>query len=555
VSKKTFIGIGLGVLLVFLVNLLFSFVYVRFDLTEDKRYTLSEATEHVTSYFESPVIVDVLLAGDLPAEFQKLKNETQQLLEEFADINSAIKFSFNDPLADPALAEATMAQLQQFGLTPANVTIENEGKVSQELLFPWAMVTYKNTTVKVSLLKNKLGATTEDRINNSVQNLEYAFADAFTKLTMREKKRIAVIKGNGELDDMYVADFLSSLRDYYNIGAITLDSVPANPQGVLDQLKTFDLAIIAKPTIAFTEGEKYILDQFIVNGGKSMWLIDPVAMELDSLFNARGSAFARPRNLNLNDFFFKYGLRINPVLVNDLYATQIVLASGDGNNSEYNPLPWPYHPMVFSRNEHPINTNLEALRFQFASTLDTLQNENKKTILYQSSPLSRTESTPKEISLNILNLPPDKEQFNNGNQALAVLIEGSFLSSYTNRIEPLQLNGTSIKGPENKMIVIADGDIIKNQLRNGLPLDLGYDKWTNNYFGNKDFLLNCVNFLLDENGLINIRNKQVEIPLLDQEKIADQKNKWQLINIGVPLLYVVVISLLFSWYRRRRFAK
>lgn len=554
-SKKTFIGIGLGVLLVFLVNLLFSFVYVRFDLTEDKRYTLSEATEQVTSNFESPVIIDVLLAGDLPAEFQKLKNETQQHLEEFADLNSAIKFSFNDPLADPALAEATMAQLQQFGLTPANVTIENEGKVSQELLFPWAMVTYKNTTVKVSLLKNKLGATTEDRINNSVQNLEYAFADAFTKLTMREKKRIAVIKGNGELDDMYVADFLSSLRDYYNIGAITLDSVPANPQGVLDQLKTFDLAIIAKPTIAFTEGEKYILDQFIVTGGKSMWLIDPVAMELDSLFNARGSAFARPRNLNLNDFFFKYGLRINPVLVNDLYATQIVLASGDGNNSEYNPVPWPYHPMVFSRNEHPINTNLEALRFQFTSTLDTLQNENKKTILYQSSPLSRTESTPKEISLNILNLPPDKEQFNNGNQALAVLIEGSFLSSYTNRIEPLQLNGTSIKGPENKMIVIADGDIIKNQLRNGLPLDLGYDKWTNNYFGNKDFLLNCVNFLLDENGLINIRNKQVEIPLLDQEKIADQKNKWQLINIGVPLLYVVVISLLFSWYRRRRFAK
>ena len=554
-SKKTFIGIGLGVLLVFLVNLLFSFVYVRFDLTEDKRYTLSEATEQITSNFESPVIVDVLLAGDLPAEFQKLKNETRQLLEEFSAINSAIKFSFEDPLADPALAEATMAQLQQFGLTPANVTIENEGKVSQELLFPWAMVTYKNTTVKVSLLKNKLGATTEDRINNSVQNLEYAFADAFTKLTMREKKRIAVIKGNGELDDMYVADFLSSLRDYYNIGAITLDSVPANPQGVLDQLKTFDLAIIAKPTIAFTEGEKYILDQFIVNGGKSMWLIDPIAMELDSLFNAQGSAFAMPRNLNLNDFFFKYGVRINPVLVNDLYATQIVLASGDGNNSEYNPVPWPYHPMVFSRNEHPINTNLEALRFQFASTLDTLQNENKKTILYQSSPLSRTESTPKEISLNILNLPPDKEQFNNGNQALAVLIEGSFLSAYTNRIEPLKLKGTSTKGPENKMIVIADGDIIKNQLRNGLPLDLGYDKWTNNYFGNKDFLLNCVNFLLDENGLINIRNKQVEIPLLDQEKIVDQKNKWQLINIGVPLLYVVVIALLFSWYRRRRFAK
>jgi len=555
VNKKTLIGIGLGLLLVVLVNLLFSFMYVRFDLTEDKRFTLSDATERVTSNFDSPVIVDVLMAGELPAEFQKLTNETQQLLEEFAAINSAVKFSFEDPLADPALAEATMAQLQSIGLTPANVTIEDEGKVSQELLYPWAMVTYKNTTVKVPLLKNKLGATTEDRINNSIQNLEYAFADAFTKLTMREKKRIAVIKGNGELDDIYIADFLSSLRDYYNIGAITLDSVPGNPQAVLNQLKTFDLAIIAKPTIAFSEGEKYILDQFIVNGGRSMWLVDPVAMELDSLFNEQGSAFAMPRNLNLNDFFFKYGVRLNPVLVNDLYATQIVLASGDGTNSEYNPVPWPYHPMVFSRNEHPINTNLETIRFQFTSTIDTLQNGNKKTILYQSSPLSRTESVPKEISFNILNFPPDKEQYNNGNQTLAVLLEGSFLSSYANRIKPLQLEGTLTEGLENKMIVIADGDVIKNQLRNGRPLDLGYDKWTNNYFGNKDFLINCVNFLLDDTGLINIRNKQVEIPLLDQEKIATQKNKWQLINIGVPLLYVVVIALLFSWYRKRRFAK
>jgi len=555
VKKKDLLSIGGGLILLVLINLIASLVYSRFDLTEDKRYTLADATVAVTTNFESPVIVDVLLEGDLPAEFQKLKAETRQLLEAFASVNSNIKYSFEDPLEDPSLAESTLIQLQGLGLTPANVTTENEGKVSQEFVFPWAMVTYKDRTVKVALLKNKLGASTEDRINNSVQNLEYAFADAFTKLAIKEKKRIAVIKGNGELEDIYMADFITSLRDYYNIGAITLDSVAANPQKVFDQLRTFNLAIIAKPTIPFTEEEKFVMDQYIVSGGKSLWLIDPIAMELDSLFNETGSSLALPRDVNLNDFFFKYGVRINPVLINDLYATQIVLASGAGTDSEYNPVPWYYHPMVFSRNDHPINSNLEAIKFQFTGSLDTLQNKYKKAILYRSSPLSKIEATPKQLRLDMLNTPPDKELYNNGNHPLAILIEGSFSSSFENRIKPLELEGNLEKGIENKMIVIADGDVIKNQLRNGRPLELGYDKWTNNYYGNKEFLLNSVNYLLDDTGLINIRNKKVTIPLLDPEKIVSQKTKWQLINMGAPLLFMVLMAIVFTIFRRRRYIK
>lgn len=536
------------------INLLASFVYTRFDLTEDKRYTLSEPAVTVAKKFESPVIIDVLLDGNIPAEFSKLKSETVQLLESFGSKNSNIKYNLVDPLADEELAEQTIAELQGLGLQPANVTVEENGKVSNELVFPWAMVNYKDQTVKVPLLKNKLGATAEDRINNSVQQLEYAFADAFTKLNIGEKKSVAIIKGNGELDDMYIADYLTTIRDYYNIAAITLDSVASDPQSVLNQLKEFDLAVIAKPTQAFSDQEKYVLDQYMVNGGKSIWMIDQVSMEMDSIYAGGGEAIAVPRDLNLKDLFFRYGVRINPVLVNDLYFTQIVLATGEGNDSQYNPLPWFYYPMVFSQNNHPINTNIEAVRFQFTSPMDILENDYKKTVLLQSSPLSKTDGVPKIVSLEMINQQPNRENYTNGNLPLAVLIEGNFTSMYKNRVKPLKLQNTLEEGPENKMIVISDGDIVKNQLRNGRPLELGYDKWTNSFYGNKEFLVNSTNYLLDNTGLINIRNKKVTIPLLDVKKIAEQKTKWQLVNIGLPVILTLLFGLFFGYYRKRKFA-
>ena len=239
--------------------------------------------------------------------------------------------------------------------------------------------------------------------------------------------------------------------------------------------------------------------------------------------------------------------------MNDLYFTQIVLATGDATNSQYSPVPWYYHPMVFSANDHPINNNLEALRFQFASSIDTLPNAYTKTILYRSSPLSRVDGTPRQISLNTIGTPPDKESYTEGNRPLAVLVEGAFESAYKNRVKPFQLGAGKEEGPSNKMIFISDGDLIKNQLRNGRPLELGYDKWTNNYYGNKDFLINSVNYLLDDTGLLGIRNKTVRIPLLDQEKIQAQKGKWQVLNIGIPLLMVVLSGLVFRMIRRRRY--
>ncbi|MDC6364398.1 MULTISPECIES: gliding motility-associated ABC transporter substrate-binding protein GldG [Flavobacteriaceae] len=553
--KSTFlISLLKAIVGVIVINLIAGFIYTRFDLTEDQRYTLSQPSIDVVQKFDSPVIVDVLLDGNIPPEFSKLKTETVQLLESFASKNGNIKYNLVNPLENESQTQQTIAELQSLGLQPANVTVEENGKVSQELIFPWAMVNYGDNTVKVPLLKNKLGSTAEDRINNSVQQLEYAFADAFTKLSITEKKSIAVIKGNGELDDIYLADYLTTIRDYYNIGAITLDSVATNPQKALDQLKGFDLALVAKPTQAFSDEEKYVLDQFMVQGGKSIWLIDQVAMEMDSIYSGDGSAIAIPRDLNLKDFFFQYGLRINPALVNDLYFTQIVLATGEGNDSQYNPLPWYYNPMVFSRNDHPINTNIEAVRYQFTSHMEVLENGYEKTVLLRSSPLSKTDGIPREISLNILNNPPDRESYTDGNLPLAVLIEGDFTSMYKSRIKPLELQNTMEQGASNKIIVISDGDVIKNQLRNGRPLELGYDKWTNSFYGNKEFLVNCTNYLLDNTGLINIRNRKVSIPLLDTTKIMEQKTKWQVINIGLPVILTLVLGIFFNYMRKRKFA-
>lgn len=552
--KKFLISVVVALFVVVVLNILASFAYTRLDLTEDKRYTLSEPAIEVAQKFDSPVVIDVLLDGNIPPEFSKLKTETIQLLESFASKNKNITYNLVDPLEDESQVQQTIAELQGLGLQPASVTVEENGRVSQELVFPWAMVNHGNRTVKVALLKNKIGSSAEERINNSVQQLEYAFADAFTKLNIKEKKSIAVIKGNGELPDMYLADYLTTIREYYNIAAITLDSVASNPQKVLDQLEGFDMALIAKPTEPFSDQEKYVLDQYLVNGGKSIWLVDQVAMEMDSILAGGGSAFALPRELNLKDFFFKYGVRINPVLVNDMYFTQIVLATGEGNDSQFDPVPWYYNPMVFSKNNHPINTNIEAVRYQFASPIDVLENDYNKTILLQSSPLSKTDGTPRQISLDILNNPPNQETYTPGNMPLAVLIEGDFVSMYKNRVKPLKLQNTLEEGPANKMIVISDGDVIKNQLRNGRPLELGYDKWTSSFYGNKEFLVNCTNYLLDNTGLINIRSKKVSIPLLDVKKIAAEKTKWQLINIGVPVLLTLLFGIFFSYYRKRKFA-
>ena len=547
----------IGFLLVALIalNYLSTKVFKRFDLTEDKRYTLSNATNNIIEGVASPLIVDVFLKGDgFPSEIKRLQTETRQLLEEFSAKNNNIVFNFINPLEDENTRENNMQQLMQRGMTPMQLSVQESGKSVQDIIFPWALASYNNQTVIIPLVKNKIGETQQELVSNSVQHLEYAFADGFSKLTKPKDKKIAILKGNGELQDKYIADFAKKLGEYYNLAPFTLDSVQTNAKKTLAQLNDFDLIIAAKPTEAFTEEEKLVLDQFTMNGGKSLWLIDAVAMEKDSLYNEAGSNFAVARDLNLTDFFFKYGIRINSVLVSDLYSAPIMVATGDGNDTQFIRLQWPYAPLAAGNPNHAITNNLNLVKFDFANPMDTLKNSIKKTILLQTSKLSKLEGVPREISLEQATQEPDPASFNKGNQTLAVLLEGEFTSVYDNRIKPFTLSEAKNKSIPTKMIVIADGDVIKNDINRNTPLDLGFDRSYNQPVGNKEFLLNAVNYLLDDTGLINIRSKEIAIAFLDQEKVADQKTTWQLLNIALPLVLLALFGFAFNYFRKKKYS-
>ncbi len=524
-------------------------------MTSDNRYTLSEAALKTIDNVESPIIIDVFLEGEFPSEFKRLQSETKQLLEEFSAYNDNINFNFINPIVDEANREIVIQQLSARGITPLQLSVQESGKSSQELIFPWALASYNNQTVKIPLVKNKIGASQQELVNNSVQNLEYSFAEGFGKLVNPKKRKVAVLRGNGELENKYIANFVTALREYYFIAPFTLDSVATNAHRTLDKLNSFDLIIAAKPTQPFNEKEKLVLDQFTMNGGKSLWLLDAVAMDKDSLYNESGQSVAIARELNLTDFFFKYGVRVNPVLVNDLYSAPITLAIGEGSQAQFQPIKWQYSPLAKNANNHPIVNNLNLVKFDFANQIDTLKNNIKKTVLLKSSPLSKLDGTPLQVSLDIITQEPDPSRYNKGNQNLAVLLEGEFTSVYNNRVKPFNLSEEKNKSIPTKMIVVADGDIVKNDYGRNGPQELGFDRWTGLTYGNKEFLLNAVNYLLDDDGLINIRSKEIAISFLDDQKVANEKTKWQLINIAVPLLLLAIFGFIFNYFRKIKYAK
>ncbi len=553
-NKSNTFKILILLLILVVVNIIGNKVYHRFDLTQDQRYTLSQSALNTVKNIDSPLIIDVFLEGDFPSEYRRLRTETQQLLEEFAVYNSDIKFNFINPLEDENTKENNIQQLVNRGMEPLQLNVTESGKTSQALIIPWALASYQNQTVKISLIKNTIGATTDETITNSVQNLEYAFAEGFKKLVTPKSKKIAILKGNGQLDDINIADFLTTIKEHYFIAPFTLDSVAINSVSTLKKIQDYDLIVIAKPTIPFTEEEKFVLDQYTMSGGKSLWLTEAVIMDKDSLYNESGKAVAIMRDLNLNDFFFKYGVRINPVIVNDLYSAPITLAIGDGSDAQFQPLQWPYSPLAGTNPNHPITNNLNLVKFDFASQIDTLKNDVKKTILLRSSDLTKLEGVPKEISLDIVTQDPNPQTYTQGPQTLAVLLEGEFTSVYNNRIKPFPLSDEKSSSVSTKMIIIADGDVIKNDVVKNKPQELGFDRWTGRSFGNKEFLQNAVNYLLNDDGLINIRSKEVVIPFLDTQKVADQKAKWQFVNIALPLIFLGFFGILFNYFRKKRYA-
>jgi len=553
-SLKQF-GIIAAILLA--INIFGNYFFKRFDLTKDKRYTLSETTLDIIESVDSPLYVDVFLEGKFPPEFKRLQNETRQLLEEFTAYNSNIIFQFVNPIEKEEERVDVMKKFYERGLMPLSITVEDKGKQSQEVVFPWAVATYGDKSTKVALLKNLMGASTEDKVISSVQHMEFAFADALNKITKTKQKKIAVLRGNGELEDRYIADFLKTVRESYFIGPFTLDSVAKKPIETIEALQKYDMAIIAKPTEAFSDEEKQVIDQFIVNGGKTLWLVDAVKADMDSLFT-NPQILAYPQDLNLTDQLFQYGIRVNGQLVKDEQATTIKLATGqEGSQTQYQEFPWRFSPFIYPASNNPIVKNMEGIKFEFVNPIEILKNDIKKTVLLTSSQYSKPVGTPTPINLDLVTEETQPSDYPNGGLLpVAVLLEGKFKSVYKNRVLPIKDSKFKETNKESKMIFISDGDVIKNQLdKDGYPMELGFDKFTNNLYGNKEFLMNCVNYLLDDNGLINIRSKDVDLPLLDKEKVYENYTYAQIITIGLPLAILGLFGFLFTYLRKRKYIK
>lgn len=549
-KKLGFLAIGL-----FILNFASYYIYKRFDVTQDKRYTLSETTKKIIDKVDSPLIIDVFLEGNFPADFKKLQTETRQLLEEFSAYNSNISFQFVNPIEKEEERVEVMKKFFEKGLTPINVTVEEKGKQTQEVVFPWAVANYGDKGAKVQLLKNLMGASTEKKVESSVQHLEYAFAEAIHKISNEKQRKIAVIKGNGELEDIQIADFLKTIRDNYYIGPITLDSVATQPSETLKALNIYDLAVIAKPREKFTEAEKQVLDQFIMKGGKTLWLIDGTNAEMENLYNETGSTLVGSNDLNLTDMFFKYGFRINPQLIKDEQGTPLALASGNqGSETQNETYFWMMAPLINPASKHPIVKNMDGVKFEFCSPIELLKSDVKKTILMESSKYSKVIGTPSIVSLEMIGEETsEKDYINGGFIPVAALLEGSFTSMFNNRVLPFKDGKFLSKSFPTKMIVISDGDVIKNQIDKGGPIELGYDKSTSQYYGNKEFILNSVNYLLDDNGLINIRSKDVTLPLLDKQSVHDNYSQTQMLTVALPIVLLGIFGLLFTYLRKKKY--
>lgn len=547
-NAKQLFYVVLGIVI---LNLIGSFVYQRFDMTHDKRYTLQNTTKDLLKQVNTPLEFTILLQGeDFPAEFRRLQQETRQLLNEFKGINHNIRFVFEDPLAGEVNVSQAMVELDQMGLTPTNIPITKQGNQSIVRIFPWA-IGYDEAnqkSVRVPLLVNNLGISASENIQKSVEQLEYVFADAIAKLTIKEKKSIAILKGNGQIDDKYLSDFIMGLQPYYQIGEFDLKELQNDNQQVIKNLDRFDLAVIAKPTKPFSDREKYIIDQYIMKGKKTMWLLDQVQFDLDSLNNRSQSNVAIVNeDLNLDDMLFRYGVRVNYNLIQDYYSVPITLKD---ENQQDLPLDWWYSFMTRSKENHIINKSINAVKHEFANSIDTLANDIKKTILLESSDMSRTVGVPLKIDLFQFQ---GETPFAGKPSITGVLLEGNFTSTYKNRVKPFNYPQPQDDGIANKMIVISDGDIVNYMYANKKFLVNGYDIWTEQIYGNKDFLMNAVHYLLDDSGIISIRAKEVKLAFFDKDKIKAKYSKSQIITVGLPLILLTVFGIVFNYLRKRKY--
>lgn len=557
-KQKDFMNFMMAAAIIILGNFVFSFYFIRFDLTSEKRYTLAESTRKLLKNLDDVVYLKVYLQGEFNPDFTRLRNETKEMLDEFrAYSNDQVEYVFINPLENPSKEETDKIekQLYEKGIIPEQVIDRKKNqKTTESLIWPGAIVSFKGREMPWQIFKRQGSGEIqrEVSINNSVQELEYSLSNTIRKLQMQIKPEVTFIQGHGELDTLRQFDFMRALGEYYRVNTVSLNHN-------LEALKGSSAIIISQPDSVFDEKDKFIIDQYIMKGGKALWMIDPVYINFDTL-RIKGYTLGLNNDLNLEDMLFKYGVRLNPVLVQDMQCSQLKINIGFKKQPNFKLFPWIYNPLISADIPHPIVKNLDLIKFEFAGTLDTVSAKGiKKTILLTSSRYTKTQPTPARIGLAMVKFTPKEDQFHNSYQPVACLLEGEFQSLYSNRIPAAILRDSSIayreNGKKTKMIVIADGDVAKNDVRPGMgPMALGYDRNTNQVFANKTFLLNCVNYLLDDEGLLQLRTREVKLRLLDKKKIVNQEFKWQMINIVMPLGIIIVLGLLRFYIRKKRYA-
>ncbi|MBU0696147.1 MAG: gliding motility-associated ABC transporter substrate-binding protein GldG [Bacteroidetes bacterium] len=541
------------------INVLSNLAFTRFDFTKEKRYTISPITIQILEHLKEPVTIQVYLEGEFPSGFKRLRNATKDLLSDYkAYAGNKLNFEFIDPIAgkNQQEQEAVYNQMTQKGIEPTNLSVKTASGLTQKVIYPVAEVSAGANSMAVKLLQTRMGSSPEEVLNNSVQNLEYAFSSAIKKVSAGGKPRVGFTEGHGELSDLELQDALKSLTEGYEAGRINLNTMT---YAGLDKLKVM---VIAKPATEFSELEKYKIDQFLMHGGKIIWTIDQVNADLDSMRRSQGAEqLAFQKKLNLDDQLFTYGVRINYDLVGDMNCAQIPVSVGQvGGQAQIQMVPWLFFPLILPVSNHPMIKNLDAIKTAFVNTLDTIGTKGtQKTILLTTSPFNRELDAPTIISLDMIEDTPDPKRFQSVPKPVCVLLEGTFKSNFLNRAVPQGISDFPApleKSKFTKMLVFSDGDIFKNQIseKDGSAFPLGYDRYTQQTYGNKTFLLNAIDYLTDDSGLIALRSKEIKLRLLDKGKLVAQKTTWQLINTLIPLIMLVLFGIFQHIYRKRKYA-
>lgn len=544
------------------INIIGRFFFGYFDLTEDKRYSITQPTKDMVKSLDDKILIDIYLTGNnIPANYRQLQEATTMLLDQFRSMNSNIDYQFVNPNEGTVDEINQMREkLKSIGVIP-KMTMDKE-ELSAKAIFPFAAIRYGDRVTSVSLLQNDAPAAMPEEVllENSINLLEYAFANGFKGLKNVERPYVLFINGHGELSPFERADLQNTLKLYYEIESTNLDSlISIDPK--------IDVVIMARPLVAIPDKHKFIIDQYIMNGGNVLFLLDVLNVDLDSLRGREGYV-PYDMQLNLDNMLFKYGVRMNTTLALDLQCTKVPQVIGsEGGKPQVQLFDWYYHPMVDGTDDHPIVKNIDRINLFFPTTIDTIQTieKIKKTILLTTSERSFIQRSPVRVSFEILKYPPEAAKFNKGKLPLGVLLEGQFPSAFKGIVAPEMLEGLRRLGRPfkekadsgAKVLVVADGDIAKNivDYRNNTYQPLGYNPFVKYQFANKNFLLNTIDYMLDDEGITAARMKEVKLRLLDKTKIQEEKTKWQVINILIPLVFLVVFGLLFNYLRQRRFAR